>query len=89
MGEDKRGLVRVASVNTIGEYTLQIRWVNGEDHSVDLRETVHRLRGLRALRDPSMFARATAGQGGHSVVWPGDLDIGADRLLELGREQST
>jgi uncharacterized protein DUF2442 len=89
MGEDKRDLVRVASVNAIGEYTLHIRWVNGEDHSVDLRATVRRFKGLRALRDPPMFARATASQGGHSVVWPGDLDIGADRLLELAREQGT
>jgi hypothetical protein len=49
MGEDKRSLVRVASVNAIGEFTLHIRWVNGEDHSVDLRDTVHRFKGLRAL----------------------------------------
>ena len=45
-----------------GDYTLRIRWVNGKDLPVDLREIVHRLKGLRALRDPSVFARATVGE---------------------------
>jgi hypothetical protein len=48
---------------------------------------VHRLKGLRALRDPLVFTRATVGEGGQSVTWPGEIDIGAARLLELGLEQ--
>jgi hypothetical protein len=42
----------------------------------------------RALRDADVFARATVGEGGQSVVWPEDVDIGAARLLELGLKQA-
>ncbi len=35
-----------------------------------------------------MFARVTVGEGGHSVLWPGDVDIGAAGLLELSLEQA-
>jgi hypothetical protein len=88
MSEDSKSLIRVASAKPTGDYTLRIRWVNGKDLPVDLREIVHRLKGLRALRDPLVFTRATVGEGGQSVTWPGDIDIGAARLLELGLEQS-
>ncbi len=59
--------IRVAHVKYAGEYTLRLRWVNGKTTSVDLREPVHRLKGLRPLRDQEVFARATKGEGGHSV----------------------
>ncbi|HEY1724538.1 MAG TPA: DUF2442 domain-containing protein [Steroidobacteraceae bacterium] len=87
MSEDSKSQVRVASVKPTGEYALRIQWANGKKLPVDLRDIVHRLKGLRALRDPAEFARAAVGDGGRSVVWPGDLDIGATRLLELGLEQ--
>ena len=87
MSDDSKTQCRVASVRPAGDYTLGIRWANGKELQVNLQEVVHRLKGLRALRDSSMFARATVGEGGHSVVWPRDIDIGAARLLELGLEQ--
>ena len=87
MSENSKSQVRVASVKPAGEYALRIQWANGKKLAVDLRDIVHRLKGLRALRDPAVFARASVGEGGHSVAWPGDLDIGATRLLELGLEQ--
>ena len=80
--------VRVAHVKYTGEYTLRLRWVNGKTMSVDLREPVHRLKGLRPLRDQRVFARATKGEGGHSVIWPGEIDMGADRLWEMTLEQN-
>jgi hypothetical protein len=80
--------VRVAGVKYAGEYTLHLRWVNGKTMSVDLRESVHRVKGLRPLRDQEIFARATKGEGGHSVVWPGEIDMGADRLWEMTLEQN-
>jgi Protein of unknown function (DUF2442)/Domain of unknown function (DUF4160) len=80
--------VRVAHVKYASEYTLRLRWVNGKTMSVDLREPVHRLKGLRPLRDQGIFARATKGEGGHSVIWPGEIDMGADRLWEMTLEQN-
>lgn len=46
------------------------------------------MKGLRPLRDRAVFARADVGEGGHSIVWPGGADMGADRLWELALEQN-
>jgi hypothetical protein len=80
--------VRIADVQPTDKYTLQLKWRNGRRLPVDLAEPVQRLKGLRALRDPAVFAQAEVGEGGHSVVWPGDLDMGAARLWELALEQN-
>lgn len=78
---------RIAEVKHAGEYRLRVRFARGEALTVDLRELVHRLKGLRPLRDIAVFACASIGEGGHSVAWPGELDVGADRLFELALEQ--
>ena len=80
--------IRIASVKYEREYSLRIRWVNGKTMSVDLQQPVSRLEGMRPLRDKSAFARAGKGEGGHSVVWPYEIDMGADRLWEMALEQS-
>ena len=80
--------IRIAEVKHAGEYWLRVRFASGKVLTVDLRELVHRLKGLRPLRDIAVFARTSVGEGGHSVAWPGDLDLGADRLFELALEQN-
>jgi len=80
--------IRIAEVKHAGEYALRVRWANDKTLRVDLRELVYRLKGLRPLRNAALFARADTGEGGHSVVWPGGLDVGAGRLWELALEQN-
>jgi hypothetical protein len=80
--------IRIASVKHGGHYKLRLRWVSGKTMVVDLSEPVRRLKGLRSLRNESVFARAAKGQGGHSVVWPGEIDVGAARLWEMSLEQN-
>jgi hypothetical protein len=80
--------IRVEHVASVGDFTLRVDFVHGKSLPVNLRETVHRLKGLRPLRDANLFAQASIGEGGHSVTWPGGVDIGADRLFELALEQS-
>lgn len=80
--------IRIANVKHAGEYKLRLRWVRGKTMVVDLSDAVHRLKGLRPLRDQASFARAAKGEGGHSVVWPGEIDMGADRLWEMSLEQN-
>jgi uncharacterized protein len=41
---------------------------------------------MRPLRDTAAFALGGVGEGGHSVVWPGEIDMGAARLLEMALE---
>ncbi len=80
--------IRIASVKPAGAYKLRLRWVSGKTMVIDLSEPVRRLKGLRPLRDEAVFARAVKGEGGHSIVWPGEIDMGADRLWEMSLEQN-
>ncbi|MEP7243203.1 MAG: helix-turn-helix transcriptional regulator [Gammaproteobacteria bacterium] len=80
--------IRIASVKYADEYKLRLRWVSGKTMVVDLSEPVHRLKGLRPLRNQPAFTRAAKGEGGHSVVWPGEIGMGADRLWEMSLEQN-
>lgn len=79
---------RIAAVCPSADHALCIRWASGMTYTVDLRKLVFGLKGLRPLRDVTAFARAGVGEGGHSVSWPDDLDVGADRLWELSLEQN-
>ena len=80
--------IRIASVKYAGDFKLRLRWVNRSVTLVDLSEPIHRLKGLQQLLDEKIFAGAKKGEGGHSVVWSTELDMGADRLWEMALEQT-
>jgi hypothetical protein len=80
--------VRIVGAKPGPRFEMLLAWSSGKELRVDLREIVFRLRGLAPLRDRATFARAEPGKGGHSLAWPGELDIGADRLWELSLEQN-
>ncbi len=80
--------VRITGVEPVRDYTLRVAFMSGRAFTVDLRDFVYRLRGLRALREPKTFAKVNVGEGGFSLVWPGELDVGADRLYEMALEQN-
>lgn len=80
--------IRIAGVKPVDHYVLRVSFANGKTFTVDLREFVHQFKGLRPLREHAAFARVDVGEGGHSLVWPGDIDMGADRLYEMALEQS-
>jgi hypothetical protein len=86
MSESKA--IRIVGVKPAGEYKLALRWENGRELTADLKEVVSKLKGLRELRDVKVFARAKVGEGGHSIEWPGEIDIGVTRLLEIAFEQN-
>ncbi len=80
--------VRIAGVKPVRDCTLTIAFMNSKTFTVDLRDFVHRFKGLRPLRDPAVLVRADVGEDGFSLVWPGDLDVGADQLYEMALEQN-
>jgi hypothetical protein len=81
--------IRIANVKYVGTgLQLIVRWTNNQEMTVSLEEPVYRLKGLRPLRTQAVFARAAVGEDGCSVAWPGDIDIGADRLWEMALEQN-
>jgi Protein of unknown function (DUF2442)/Helix-turn-helix len=81
--------IRIANVKYAGTgLRLIVRWTNNQEMTVNLEEPVSRLKGLRPLRTLAVFARAAVGEDGYSVTWPGDIDMGADRLWEMALEQN-
>jgi hypothetical protein len=59
---------------------VRIARSTGERLEVDLAEPINRLQALAPLRDPAVFARVQVGEWGHSLIWGGEIDLGADWL---------
>ncbi len=85
---DEGKLPRLTSVKFAGDQAVTLRFESGKTFAVDLRELVQGSKGLKRLRDAEVFARVVLGEGGHSIEWPGDLDVGADTLWELALRQN-
>lgn len=78
----------VMNVSTSAPGKLQIEWSTGETLQTDISEQIERFKLLHVLRDAGRFAQAAPGLWGHSVTWGDDVDMGADLLYELGRQQA-
>lgn len=79
---------RIEAVEAITSTQLRMTWSTGECFVVDLSEPITRLQALAPLRDPVFFGRVQVGEWGHSLVWNDEIDLGADRLYERGKEQA-
>ncbi len=79
---------RIEAVEVVGTTQVRIARTTGERLEVDLAEPNQRLKVLATLRDPAAFARVQVGAWGHSLVWGGEIDLGADRLCERCQEQA-
>ncbi len=58
---------------------LLLSWEDAEDATIDLTPIV-KTAAFRSLGRPEVFEKVELGDWGHSVVWPGDIEIGADSL---------
>jgi len=70
----------------VGTLTVELDWSTGETLCADL--SGHMAPPFDALRDPAFFARMVCDEWGHGLNWPGGLDLGADWLFDLSREQA-
>ncbi|MGH7194672.1 MAG: helix-turn-helix domain-containing protein [Candidatus Saccharimonadales bacterium] len=68
-----------------------VSWKNGGDPDrIDLAELIRGLKGLAPLRDPALFRKVRVKNWAWAIEWPrrgGGLDIGAETLRRLAREQ--
>ena len=60
-------------------YWLDLRWGDGREARVDLSNTMGD-EAYEALREPAVFTAVDLGDWGHSLVWTGGVEIGADSL---------
>jgi len=68
--------------------TLEISWSTGETLPVDVSRLIQRYKLYAPLKAPTVFGKAAADEWGHSVNWPENIDMGADQLYDMAREQA-
>jgi hypothetical protein len=83
---NKAPLITAVQVN--GPLYLVITWNTGEILECDLTATVSRHAAYSTFGDPAVFSQVVVEEWGHGLDWPGGLDMGADRLYQLCREQA-
>lgn len=76
----------ILAARIVGTLIVEIDWSTGETLRADL--SAQTAPPFDALRQPEFFARMTRDEWGHGLDWPGCLDLGADSLYELCREQA-
>lgn len=78
----------ITAVQVTGALHLLITWNTGETLSCDLAATLNQHAAMTPLADPAVFSQVAVEEWGHGLDWPGGLDMGADRLYQLCREQA-
>lgn len=75
-------LQTIKTVKAEAPTRLHIQWDNDLSVTVDLRDVL-RKKPFTALKDARVFVAAQLGDWGHSVVWPGNIELGADSLWRM------
>jgi hypothetical protein len=86
---------QLPSLSHIGVPTglaLHVSWSNGVEATLDFSRLME-ADPFRSLADPEVSEQVQIGEWGHSLVWPGDVELSADSLwlmtLEaLGRDDT-
>jgi len=78
----------ITAVRVTDSLHLVITWSTGEVLGCHLATTISKHAAFASLADPAVFSRVAVEEWGHGLDWPGGLDMGADRLYQLCREQA-
>lgn len=76
----------ILAARIVGTLTVEVDWSTGETLCADL--SAHTAPPFDTLRNPEFFTRMTREDWGHGLGWPDGLDLGADMLYEMCREQA-
>ncbi len=79
---------RIKNLRALQPFSLEIEWTTGETLRVDVERLLKRFKLYEPVRNPRVFRQADVDSWGHAVTWPGDIDMGADTLYGLSREQA-
>jgi hypothetical protein len=78
----------IQAIRVIETGVMELIWSTGETLNVNLSDLPSRNSAFAKLADPAFFAKVERDDWGHGIGWPCGLDLGADRLYELSREQA-
>ncbi len=86
----KKTLPRIAEVGAGAKpFSLRVRWDGGEESDVDVSGLIGTFRAYETLRrSPELFQQVRLGDEGTDVVWSDDIDMSADTIWRLAREQT-
>ena len=76
---DNMHIISGVSARTGG--ILSLIWSDGTNAVVNINAMLDDT-AFTALRDPSLFAEVAIGDWGHSLIWPEEIEIGADTLWQ-------
>lgn len=69
--------------------TLRVRWDRGYENLIDVSGMIERFKVYAPLRQaPELFGRVRVGEYGTDIVWTDEIDMSADTLWRLAREQA-
>lgn len=69
--------------------TLRITWAHGDETPIDVSGLIGTFRVYAPLRtNPVLFGQVRVGEHGADIVWTEEIDMSADTLWRLAREQS-
>src|SRR5208337_4775323 len=86
----KKILPRIVAVEADKKpLTLRIHWDKGDESRVDVSGLIETFRVYEPLRrSAELFRQARVGEHGTDIVWSDEIDMAADTLWRLAREQA-
>lgn len=78
----------ILAARVVAPLVLELDWSTRETLRLDFAPVVRRYAAFAPLKTPAAFAKVRVDDWGHALEWPKGLDMGADRLYELSREQA-
>lgn len=71
---------------------LRLQWSDGTQADIDISNILAK-KAYAPLLDKKRFRKVQVGEWGHSLIWPGEIELGADSLWRLtllanGREDT-
>ncbi len=78
----------ILAARMVAPLTLELDWSTRETLRLDLAPVARQYAAFAPLQNAATFAAFRVDDWGHALEWPDGLDMGADRLYELSREQA-
>ena len=79
---------QILEISPLRPFVLQITWRSGKITEVDVTESIRKSPCYSPLENQELFMQATVAEWGWGVTWPGDIEMAADRLYQMTREQA-
>ena len=73
-------LPTIKKAKPLPDACVEIHWSDGSHSVIPSSEVIARGGLFSQLADPEFFAEVKVGDYGDSIIWPGELDFGADSL---------